>query len=76
MKYIKKTVPVTEAVNYEIKQVSQMLHISDATLMNFAILNLLSSIKKGTLKKSDLLDMILNDRWIFSCSYRSKQLNS
>ena len=62
MKYIKKTVPVTEAVNYEIKQVSQMLHISDATLMNFAILNLLSSIKKGTLKKSDLLDMILNDR--------------
>jgi len=61
-KKIRKTVPVSRVLNYQIKQVSEQLHISDATLINFAIERLLIDIKKNTLKKSDLIGMIVDEK--------------
>ncbi len=62
MKKIKKSVPVSPTMNYEIKEVAGRLNISDATLCVIAIERLLKDIKKGALKKSDLIGLVLDER--------------
>jgi hypothetical protein len=61
MKKVRKSVPVTQGMSYELKQVATRLNISQANLIVISIEMMLSSIKKNTVSLSDLVKYVINN---------------